>query len=204
MTLKEIIRKKDKKKLKRQNIFRFKADFKVYKEFVKLLKLFKAKNILIYIPLNYEINICRFVRFLNTKYQIFTTFMQDKSLKMVKLRRPFFKKEFNIQEPLNSFLKAKIDLALVPILSIDANFARLGHGKGFYDRFFGDLSYRPIVVFVSAFDAINNINLAQNHDIKGDFYINSYKKYIKKELKNDRNSYFFKPYHRLGYRILGK
>ncbi|EAI3261395.1 5-formyltetrahydrofolate cyclo-ligase, partial [Campylobacter jejuni] len=70
----------------------FKQDYKIFKECLKIIKLFKAKNILIFIPLHYEPNLIKFRHILNKNYKLFVPFMQDKSLKIVKLRLPFIKK----------------------------------------------------------------------------------------------------------------
>ncbi|WP_139890625.1 5-formyltetrahydrofolate cyclo-ligase [Campylobacter jejuni] len=161
----------------------FKQDYKIFKECLKIIKLFKAKNILIFIPLHYEPNLI-------------------KSLKIVKLRLPFIKKRFGVLEPIDSFFKAKIDLAIVPVIGVDKNLKRIGHGQGFYDRFFENLNYKPHIIFVQSIDALSQNNLTQKHDISGKLYINPYKKYYKKERKNDRITYrTYSRYSRTRYRI---
>ncbi|RQD69312.1 5-formyltetrahydrofolate cyclo-ligase [Campylobacter hepaticus] len=173
-------------KHKKQN---FKQDFKIFQECLKIIKLFKPKNILIFIPLDYEPNFLKFRHILNKNYKLFVPFMQDKSLKIVKLRLPFIKKRFGVLEPMNSFLKTKIDMAIVPVIGVDKNLKRIGHGQGFYDRFFENLNYKPHIIFVQSIDALSQYNLTQKHDISGKLYINPYKKYYKKERKNDRSTY---------------
>ncbi|HBD8784203.1 TPA: 5-formyltetrahydrofolate cyclo-ligase, partial [Campylobacter jejuni] len=97
--------------------------------------------------------------------------------KIVKLRLPFIKKRFGVLEPIDSFFKAKIDLAIVPVIGVDKNLKRIGHGQGFYDRFFENLNYKPHIIFVQSIDALSQNNLTQKHDISGKLYINPYKKY---------------------------
>ncbi|MBM0636668.1 5-formyltetrahydrofolate cyclo-ligase [Campylobacter sp. VicNov18] len=167
----------------------FKQDFKIFKECLKIIKFFKAKNILIFIPLSYEPNLLKFRHILSKNYKLFVPFMQDKSLKIVKLRLPFIKKRFGVLEPMNSFLKTKIDIAIVPVIGVDKNLKRIGHGQGFYDRFFKDLNHKPHIIFVQSIDAFTQHNLTQKHDISAKLYINPYKKYYKKERKNDRITY---------------
>jgi 5-formyltetrahydrofolate cyclo-ligase len=107
--------------------------------------------------------------------------MVDKSLKMVKLRLPLFVSKFGIKEARDSnAYKKKIDMAIVPVIAVDTNMARVGHGAGFYDRFFDSLGYRPVVVFVSIKDMYINDKICDAHDICADFYITPTKKYIKK------------------------
>ncbi len=51
----------------------FKQDYKIFKECLKIIKLFKAKNILIFIPLHYEPNLIKFRHILAyRKYSYYT------------------------------------------------------------------------------------------------------------------------------------
>ncbi|TKX31763.1 5-formyltetrahydrofolate cyclo-ligase [Campylobacter estrildidarum] len=181
-------RELQKLRLKQHKKFYFKQDFKIFKECFKLIKKFKTKKVLIFIPLSYEPNLIKFRHLFSKKCILFAPFMQDKSLKIVKLRLPFIKKRFGVLEPMNSFLEIKIDLAIVPVIGIDRDLKRIGHGQGFYDRFFENLSYKPYIIFTQSIDAFSEKNITEKHDIMGEFYINPYKKYFRKENKNDRVS----------------
>ncbi|WNL13261.1 5-formyltetrahydrofolate cyclo-ligase [Arcobacter cryaerophilus gv. pseudocryaerophilus] len=98
--------------------------------------------------------------------------MEDDSFKIVKYRLPLHKKKFNIKEPTNSFLKPnKIDLAVVPIVGIDALNKRIGFGKGMYDRFFYRLKYRPKIVFIQLELCKSKEILSDNYDIEADYII---------------------------------
>ncbi|AJC86683.1 5-formyltetrahydrofolate cyclo-ligase [Campylobacter sp. RM16704] len=178
-----------KNKLNQKIKYQYKKDFLVFNEIKKILAIYKnCKNILIYIPLKYEINLYKFRHFLAKKYQIFVPFMQDKSLKVVKLRLTLDKKSFGVYEPKDSFLQTQIDIAIIPVIGVDANFRRIGHGYGFYDRFFETISYKkPLVIFTQIIDAKSYQTFSKSHDIKGNFYINPYKKYFRKVKNNDRN-----------------
>lgn len=190
--LKNNLRKKSKKILKEYLKFKFKKDFQVFKECLKIIKKNKAKRILLFIPLKSEPNLFKFRRLLNKNCELFVPFMQDKSLKIVKLRLPLKKKNFGVFEPNNSFLKVKkIDLAIIPVVAVDKNLKRIGYGKGFYDRFFYDLGYKPLTIFVQSINMLDNNNITDFYDIKGDFYINPYKKYYRKEIINDNNNCSF-------------
>ncbi|AJC85141.1 5-formyltetrahydrofolate cyclo-ligase [Campylobacter peloridis] len=187
--IKNNFRLQQKAKMKKTLTYQYKKDFLVFKNINKILKYHKkCKNILIYIPLNYEINLYKFRHFFAKKYQIFVPFMQDKSLKVVKLRLTLDKKSFGVYEPKDSFLHAHIDVAIIPVVGVDANLGRIGHGKGFYDRFFNDIQYKkPLVIFTQSINAKSEYYFSQDHDIKGNFYINPYKKFVRKVIKNDRN-----------------
>ena len=55
--------------------------------------------------------------------------------------------------------------------SVDTNMARVGHGAGFYDRFFDSLGYRPVIVFVSIKDMYIDDKICDAHDICADRFI---------------------------------
>lgn len=150
-------------------------------DIIKLIRFYNVKNLLIFTPMPTEPNLIILRRKLAKKCTIFVPFMVDKSLKMVKLRLPLFVSKFGIKEARDSnAYKKKIDMAIVPVIAVDTNMARVGHGAGFYDRFFDSLGYRPVVVFVSIKDMYINDKICDAHDICADFYITPTKKYIKK------------------------
>lgn len=150
-------------------------------DIIKLIRFYKVKNLLIFTPMPTEPNLIMLRRKIAKKCTIFVPFMVDKSLKMVKLRLPLFVSKFGIKEARDSnAYKKKIDMAIVPVIAVDTNMARVGHGAGFYDRFFDSLGYRPVVVFVSIKDMYINDKICDAHDICADFYITPTKKYIKK------------------------
>lgn len=152
-----------------------------------LIKATKARSVLLYIALDYEIDVRRLRRECTRKCEILSPFMAGLSLKMVKLRLPLCKKRFGVLESVGSKeFRARVDLAIVPCVGVDANMARIGHGMGFYDRFFAGLRYRPKIAFVSALDNFVNTRVSDQHDVVGDFYITPRQNYIKRG-KNDRS-----------------
>lgn len=203
MQTKENFRKKQKNMLNKRAKTSFTRNFIVFKELMKIIKQHRAKNILLYLPLPFELDLNRFRNKFAKKCKIFVPFMQDKSLKMVKLRTPFYKKRFGIYEPANSFFVAKIDMAIIPVIGVDRDLKRIGQGFGFYDRFFQNLSYKPLLVFVSPTKALSKEKLGQRHDIQADFYINPYEKFYRKELKDAYNATnrICRHYHRRWDRI---
>ena len=67
-----------------------------------------SKNILLYIPLGIEVDVRPLIKNLRkAKKNIYVPFMQGDSFKIVKYRLPLFKKRFGINEPNNSFYKAR-------------------------------------------------------------------------------------------------
>ena len=138
-------------------------------DILKLIKFYKVRNLLIFTPMQTEPNLIMLRRKLAKNCTIFVPFMVDKSLKMVKLRLPFFVSKFGIKEARDSNAYKK-----------KTNMARVGHGAGFYDRFFDSLGYRPVIVFVSIKDMYIDDKICDAHDICADFYITPTTKYIKK------------------------
>lgn len=159
---------------------RFVSQFSKYyksKFVVKNLKNFilenDFKNILLYIPLEIEVDIKPLIKDLRRlKKCIYVPYMYEDSFKIVKYRLPLKKKKFGILEPNNSFVKPDIiDLAVVPIVGIDIKDRRIGYGKGMYDRFFYRLKYKPIIVFTQLELCKSNKILSDKYDIKADYII---------------------------------
>ncbi|WP_198306177.1 5-formyltetrahydrofolate cyclo-ligase [Arcobacter vandammei] len=146
---------------------------KIVEKLKNIIRKEGANNILLFIPLELEVNIKPLILELRrAKKDIYVPFMQDDSFKMVKYRLPLEKKKFGIYEPKNSFLKAKkIDLAIVPIVGVDCLNKRIGFGKGMYDRFFYRLKYKPTIVFTQLVLCKSKKILSDNYDIEADYII---------------------------------
>lgn len=189
MISKNFIRQQNINKMKKYTkIFAPSRHYKLISTLYKLINLKKPKNILLFMPLSYEPNVYRLRRKLANKHSIFVPFMVGLSLKMVKLRQPFNIKKFNVKEPVNQqFANFKIDMAIVPVVGVDKDMARIGHAKGYYDRFFSSLPYRVSdVVFVQILDMFIDFKISQPHDLVGDYYLTTKKNYVKRG-KNDRD-----------------
>ncbi len=134
----------------------------------------KVKNILLYIPLDMEVDIKPLINKLR-KYKdkkVFVPFIQGDSFKVVQYRLPLKRKKFGIKEPNNSFFKVKqIDIALVPIVGVDYVLKRIGFGKGMYDRFFYKLKYKPKIIFTQLVLCKSDEILSNDYDIQADYII---------------------------------
>ena len=138
----------------------------------EIIEFLDCKNILFFMPMGHEPNVKKLMDLYRKKIDIFLPFMEGKSFKMVKYRLPLKVKKFGIKEPANSFYKlSKIDLAIVPVIGVDRDFRRVGFGKGMYDRFFGNLDYRPIIIFVEIKKCITKSKITDKYDVLGDIYI---------------------------------
>lgn len=185
---KEEFRKNAKIRLKNKvKISAKSSHYRMFKPLLKLLSELNGKKILIFNPLSYEPNFYLLKRTLAKKYEIFIPFMLGISLEMVKSKLPLVNSKFGVREPVNAkIFKKRVDIAVVPVLGVDGNMARIGHGKGFYDRFFDSLPYRPVVIFVCISDSFTSKVITQTHDISCDFFITPNKIYLKRG-KYDRD-----------------
>lgn len=80
---------------------------------------------------------------------------------------------WQIDEPAHdeSVEPEKIDLVLVPLLCFDEKGFRVGYGKGFYDRFLKSCRPDCLKIGLSYFSPVDEIEDAQNHDVKLDFCV---------------------------------
>ena len=174
MENKDTFRKKYLSKVKKYNkINSFLKNKNASRNLELLLKKFRYKSILFYLPLKIEVNIKSLInknRMLGKK--VFVPFMEGESFKMVKYRLPIKKAKYNIYQSANSkFIQKNVDIAIVPVIGIDKNFKRIGWGKGIYDRFFYKLKEKPIIIFIQISKSITNKKITNKYDVKGDFYI---------------------------------
>lgn len=139
----------------------------------KLIDELEPKSILLYLPLETEVDVRPLIKSLRRRkrYSIYVPYMKGDSFVPVKYRLPLYKKRFGIKEPKFSNITEKIDLAIVPIVGIDDIYKRIGFGKGMYDRFFGRINYRPTTIFTALTLCKSNMLLSSKHDIRADYII---------------------------------
>ncbi len=174
----------DKKQFRQQSLQKLKKlansqnrlylDKKTNQNLQKILKKLNPKSILFYLPLAHEADITETLKVFRKKVKIFVPFVRGDSFVMVSYSLPMRVGRFGIKEPTsrNRIIK-KIDCAVVPIVGVDSRFARIGHGKGMYDRFFETLKNRPYTIFVQRKLCISREILGELHDIKADFVVTS-------------------------------
>ncbi|MFA6143217.1 MAG: 5-formyltetrahydrofolate cyclo-ligase [Sulfurimonas sp.] len=147
-------------------------DARVNHHLLSVIRQTRAKRILFYWPFGFEADIRKTIFKLHSEKLLYLPFMEGVSFKMVPLRLPLERKAFGIYEPRVSNLKLKlIDIAIVPVVGVDGSGARIGFGKGMYDRFFPTLKVKPLIIFVQSSRCSTSLALCDDYDIKGDLLI---------------------------------
>jgi 5-formyltetrahydrofolate cyclo-ligase len=153
-------------------IRKYRANRLVLARLEALIERLGCRSLLMYLPMPHEPDVRGLIRRYRTRKEIYVPFMEQESFKLVKYRLPLIKKRYGILEPYDSrFYRARIDLAVVPVVGVDARLGRVGFGKGMYDRFFSRLSKKPLIVFVQLERCFTTETVTDGYDIQADFYI---------------------------------
>lgn len=105
----------------------------------------KAKNVLIFYPLNYEINL---LELLSDNKNFFLPRINGESLEICPYKKGDILKEssFKTKEPVTKAENPNIlDLIILPALASDKKNYRLGYGKGYYDRLLSKTTAKTIL-----------------------------------------------------------
>ena len=158
------------KKLSTHNkIYRTK---KINRELLKELKGVKNKRILFYYPLGFEADIRNTIQHMRKTCDVYIPFMEGESFKMVPFRLPLEQKKFGIFEAGDTHQKIKkVDIAIVPVIGVDANLQRVGFGKGMYDRFFAKLKKKPYTIFIQTDLCYTNEYICDSYDVDADLVL---------------------------------
>ena len=179
---KTLFRKYILKEISKKRINNYKKDKLLNQELLNFIKKKNAKDIMLYIPLETEVDITPLIKELRKKgCNLYTPFMEGKSFRLVKYRLPLEVKKFNIKEAkVSNFKVRNIDIAIVPILGIDIACKRVGFGKGMYDRFFE--KNRKIInytLFIQRDLYISTEIITNKYDIKADSILTTKCHFIK-------------------------
>lgn len=172
-TTKESFRRNCLKKLKESQTHNKKyRDKLVNSQIISLLKNKKGLNVLMYWPLDLEVDIRKSLYEIRKNNHVYLPFMEEISFKMVPFRLPLSRKKFNIYEAGNSFKNIiKIDVAIIPAVGVDRRSRRIGFGKGMYDRFFEKLKKDPYKIFIQSQICYSKKDICDDHDISCDMLI---------------------------------
>ncbi len=150
------------KKILRSNLNIKNENLKYTEDNISILNdLIKNKIICVYIPLKSEIDI-------NDKlfgYQkILTTYLDNKTLKICKYKKPFKKNKLNVFEPETPSTESEVDVFLIPGLAFTVDGKRLGRGGGFYDKLL-KIYPKSLKIGLTSNDRILNDIPTEDHDI---------------------------------------
>lgn len=120
---------------------------KISKEICKIIRknnFYKeSKNIMIFYPLKYEINL---LDLLKDNKNFYLPKVNNEDILICPYDKNLVKSELNIYEPCTNPVDSNIlDLIFVPALMVDKENYRLGYGGGFYDRFLKTAKAHTIV-----------------------------------------------------------
>tara|TARA_B100000427_G_scaffold300929_1_gene283732 strand:+ start:706 stop:1209 length:504 start_codon:yes stop_codon:yes gene_type:complete len=150
------------KKILRSNLNIQNENLKYTEENISILNdLMKNKIICVYIPLKSEIDIND--KLLGYK-KILTTYLDNKTLKICKYKKPFKKNKLNVYEPETPSAESEVDVFLIPGLAFTVDGKRLGRGGGLYDQM---LKFYPksLKIGLTSNDRILNDIPTEDHDI---------------------------------------
>ena len=180
--LKSKIRKKIINIRKKNNLQNIKFSFlKIFKEIKKNIS--KKKIIGVYYPVNFEVDILKFLNKLKNKNIQLSLPVIKKNSEMdfytwsntdlLKLNK------YGIPEP-EQIKKVIPDILLVPIVAFDNRLYRIGYGGGYYDRYINKFSSKKNLLKIGIAYSCQKINRvpANNYDKKLDIIITE--KYILK------------------------
>ena len=129
-----------------------------------------SKNILIFYPLKYEINVLKLLddnknfylpKVCNDKMLVCPYYKSDRlTLSNLKIKEP-------CTDPINP---VELDLVVVPALSVDKFNYRLGYGGGFYDRFLEEYKNLKSVCLIHRKFVVERLPI-ESFDRKVDFII---------------------------------
>ena len=174
MDKKRFIRKKY--FLKRKKNY-FNIDVNFFLPLVKLIKKIiknKDKNIAIYFPNSYEVNVLKIleVEYFKKFNFLLPIIKKNNSMKFYKWKKNevLLINKYGILEPVET--KETIpSIVLLPLLAYDKNKNRIGYGKGFYDKFLNKFfkTRKKILTIGVAFSFQKHHKLPNN---KKDFKLN--------------------------------
>jgi len=155
---------------------KIKKNKNICSQIIKIIDLHRPKKILLYIPLDLEVDVMPIIIELRKRknIEVYVPFMKGKSFVPVKFRLPLEVKRFGIKEPAFSTFRnndIKLDMAIVPIVGIDETYRRVGFGAGMYDRFFDTLKVKPITIFTQLKLCKSKEIVTSKHDIQADYII---------------------------------
>ena len=131
-----------------------------------------AKNIMIYYPLENEVNLLSFLQDKSKNFYLPRIKVNELECCKYSSGDELCESCFHTLEPTcKACSKQEIDLVIIPALAVDKNNYRLGYGGGFYDRFLKDFKGLKIVCIPE--ELIVETVYPEKHDVKIDLIVSS-------------------------------
>ena len=150
-------------------------DVKINSQIKKCILDSNPKHVLVYLPLELEVNIFKLIFFLKKQrnIKIYAPFISGNEFKITPFRLPLKKNKFGIYECGDSNFNNynRLDLAIVPIIGIDCTMRRIGFGAGMYDKYYAKLKKHPFSIFVSRTLNYSKKIITSDYDIRGNVVI---------------------------------
>ncbi|MDD3818550.1 MAG: 5-formyltetrahydrofolate cyclo-ligase [Actinomycetota bacterium] len=185
-SLKKSIREKVQRE--RNNLpvsYREKSSKTIAKKFLNCSFYTSSGNILIYYPFRNEVETTLIIESaLKDNKNIILPRVCNKELELYYVTDPEKQLEvgaYGIMEPISSMCKpakiSDIEIAIVPGVSFDKKFYRLGYGGGYYDRFLSSIPEKVKKIALCFDIQVVDSLPASSHDIKVDMIITESKIY---------------------------
>ena len=131
----------------------------------------QAKNIMLFYPLEYEINLLEILKDDTKKFYLPKIDGENLLCCPYKEGEELCESCFKTKEPLTNHVEESlIDLVIVPALAVDKNNYRLGYGGGFYDRLISRMKAKTVVCIPK--DFVLDTVYPEKHDLQVDKVIN--------------------------------
>ncbi len=145
---------------------------KIIQQLFSLEEYKKAKNIICYYPLKYEVNTLLCLE--DTSKNWFLPKVNGANLDICPYCKEKIKSgSYNIKEPLTDKILSyqNIDIIIIPAVAADKNGYRLGYGKGFYDRFLYSSKINALKIMLIYSDLLFSTIYPETFDKKADIII---------------------------------
>lgn len=143
---KKVLREKN--KLLRKNLDIKSISSIIASKIKKFDAFLNSKNILIFYPTKYEINLLSLVDIKDKNFYL--PKVDKKDLLICPYTSNLIKSTFGIMEPNDNIFVdiSKIDIVFTPCLCVDKNLNRIGYGMGYYDRLFQKPDFKALKIGV--------------------------------------------------------
>lgn len=169
--MKQGLRKKAKETRKTLDCIR--ASEKICSQINNWEHFYSANNIMIYHPINNEINLLKLVK--NNDKNFFLPVIKNNEIKVVYFdnKSLLINGLYDIKEPIGDELTdySILDIIFVPALAANIDGYRIGYGKGYYDRFLNHISPVTKKVIPIYNELIFENIYPETHDQKVDYLI---------------------------------